>query len=99
MKNFIVEITYIASAERLAETVVEHRAYLKIGYDRGWLLMSGPQSPRLGGMVVARAPSLADLQQFFKDDPYQQQGLVTYRFIEFEPVLMQEWMKAWVSGE
>ena len=99
MKHFIIELTYTVSAERLAEIVVEHRAFLQTGYARGWLLMSGPQAPRVGGMVVARAPSLEDVRQFFQDDPYQVKGAATYRFIEFEPVRLQEWMKDWVSGE
>jgi len=99
MKHFIVELTYTVSAERLAEIVVEHRAFLATGYERGWLLMSGPQAPRVGGMVVARAPSLEAIQQFFQDDPYQVKGAATYRFVEFEPVRLQEWMKGWVSGE
>ena len=99
MKHFIIELTYIVSAERLAEIVVEHRAFLATGYERGWLLMSGPQTPRVGGMVVARAPSLEAIQQFFQDDPYQVKGAAAYRFVEFEPVRLQEWMKEWVSGE
>jgi uncharacterized protein YciI len=99
MKHFIIELTYTVSAERLAEIVVEHRAFLATGYARGWLLMSGPQAPRVGGMVVARAPSLEAIQQFFQDDPYQVKGAATYRFVEFEPVRLQEWMKGWVSGE
>ncbi len=98
MKHFIIELTYTAPAERLDEIVVEHRAFLKIGYERGWLLMSGPQTPRLGGIVVARAPSLEAIQQFFQDDPYQTKGAATYRFIEFDPVRLQDWMKDWVSG-
>jgi uncharacterized protein YciI len=99
MKHFIVELTYIVPAERLAEIVGEHRAFLKTGYERGWLLMSGPQTPRIGGIVVGRAPSLEDMHKFFEDDPYQVKGAATYRFIEFEPVRLQDWMKAWVSGE
>ena len=99
MKHFIIELTYIVPAERLDEIVGEHRAFLKTGYERGWLLMSGPQAPRAGGMVVARAPSLEAIQQFFQDDPYQLKGAATYRFVEFEPVRLQEWMKGWVSGE
>ena len=98
MKHFIIELTYTVPAERLAEIVVEHRAFLQTGYQRGWLLMSGPQAPRTGGIVVARAPSLEDIRQFFQDDPYQLKGAATYRFIEFEPVRLQEWMKDWVSG-
>jgi uncharacterized protein YciI len=99
MKHFIVELTYIVSAERLAEIVVEHRAFLQTGYERGWLLMSGPQTPRVGGIVVGRAISLEAIQQFFQEDPYLVKGAATYRFIEFEPVRLQEWMKGWVAGE
>jgi uncharacterized protein YciI len=50
-------------------------------------------------MVVARAPSLEAIQQFFQDDPYQVKGAATYRFVEFEPVRLQEWMKEWIAGE
>ena len=99
MKHFIVELTYTVPAERLAEIVVEHRAFLQTGYERGSLLMSGPQNPRAGGIVVGRAPSLEELQKFFEDDPYQKKGAATYRFIEFEPVRLQEWMNDWVLGE
>ena len=99
MKHFIIELTYTSPAERLDEIVAEHRAFLKTGYERGWLLMSGPQVPRNGGMVVGRAPSLEAIRQFFQEDPYQKKGAATYRFVEFEPVRLQDWMKDWVSGE
>lgn len=99
MKHFIIELTYIIPLEQIGEITPEHRAFLQTGYERGWLLMSGPQVPRTGGMVVGRAPSLEAMQQFFLDDPYQKKGAATYRFVEFDPVRLQEWMKAWVSGK
>lgn len=97
MKHFIVELTYNVSAEQIAESVAEHRAFLQTGYERGWLLCSGPQVPRVGGIIVARAPSLEELQRFFADDPYQKKGLARYRFIEFEPVKRQAFLETWVS--
>ncbi len=96
MKHFIIEITFTVPFERMSETVPEHRRFLQTGYDRGWLLCSGPQSPKVGGMIVARAPSQNEIQSFFKDDPYQQKGLATYRFIEFEPVLRQGILEEWI---
>ena len=99
MKHFIVEITYTVPAEQLGETTPEHRAFLQIGYARGWLLFSGPQAPRTGGMVVARAPSLEALSEYFLDDPFQKKGLALYRFVEFEPVKLQGFMQDWVSGK
>ena len=96
MKHFIVEITYLVAAEQLAEIVTEHRAFLQTGYDAGRLLFSGPQTPRVGGIVVARAESLEEIQQFFKDDPYQKKGVASYRFIEFSPVKFQPFMESWL---
>lgn len=98
MKHFIVEITYTVPAEQLSEIVASHRAFLQTGYERGWLLMSGPGVPRVRGFVIARAPSLEDLQQFFKDDPYQQNSVATYRFSEFDPVKRQGFLEEWVAG-
>ncbi len=98
MKHFMVEITYLASADQMAETVPLHRAFLQTGYERGWLLLSGPQNPRLGGIVVGRAPSLEELQAFFSADPYQTKGLASYRFVEFDPVKRQSFLEDWVTA-
>jgi len=96
MKHFVVEISYSVPFEKLADTVPEHRNFLQTGYDKGWLLCSGPQVPKTGGIVVARAPSLEDIRQFFTNDPYQKKGLATYRFCEFEPVKRQVLLEDWV---
>jgi len=49
-------------------------------------------------MIVARAPSLQELEQFFSADPYQVKGIADYRFIEFDPLLRQGWMDDWIVG-
>jgi uncharacterized protein YciI len=99
MKHFLVELTYLASLEKINETTPEHRAFLAGGYERGWLLFSGPQVPRTGGLVVARAPSLQDLQELFSHDPYYLKNLASYRFVEFDPVRRQEFMADWIAGK
>jgi uncharacterized protein YciI len=98
MKHFIVEITYTASPEQVAGVLAAHRAFLQSGYERGWLLLSGPMNPKTGGVVVARAPSLTELQAYFNTDPYHLAGVAGHRFIEFEPVKHQPWLESWVSG-
>jgi uncharacterized protein YciI len=97
MKHFIVEITYTVPFEALTEVVPVHRAFLQEGYDKGWLLMSGPLNPKTGGIVVGRAPSVDDLRDFFRKDPYSIKGLATYKFVEFEPVKRQAFLEEWVS--
>jgi len=96
MKHFLVEVTYAVPMDRILESRTEHREYLKTGYQRKWLLFSGAQSCKKGGVVIARAPSLEELQAFFKEDPYWVKGLATYRFLEFEPAMSQDFMKEWL---
>ncbi len=97
MKHYLVEITYTAPLEIVDMIVTEHRKFLQTGYDQGWLLMSGPRNPKTGGIVIARAPSMQDIQAFFFSDPYQQHKAATYNFVEFNPVLYQPFLKDWAS--
>ena len=99
MNHFLVELTYIAPMEILDEIVAEHRKFLQTGYDQGWLLMSGPMNPRTGGVVIARAPSMQEIQAFFFNDPYHQHQAATYKFIEFNPVMYQSSLQDWISGQ
>jgi uncharacterized protein YciI len=99
MKHFLIEITYTAPWSQVEPVVPLHRAHLGKGYTDGWLLFSGPMEPRTGGIIIARAPAVQNLQDFFAGDPFQLQGIASYRFVEFTPRLMQPWMKAWVEGD
>lgn len=97
MKHFIVMIQYQVSMEEVGQVLPDHRAFLRGGYDAGLLLCSGPQNPRTGGVVIARAESLDAIQDFFMQDPYFLQGVGTHQFIEFEPVLYQPFLQDWVT--
>lgn len=98
MIHFVVEITYRAPLARLDETVAAHRAHLQAGYDAGLLLGSGPQVPRTGGILLARAPSREALEAFIARDPYRLQNLADYRLIEFQPVKHQPWAADWFGA-
>lgn len=97
MKHFIVEILYRAPLDQIDATVAEHRQFLQKGYDAGTLLMSGPQNPRTGGILIARAESLEALQSFVKNDPYNLKGLTEYRYTEFNPVKRQPFLESWIA--
>jgi uncharacterized protein YciI len=98
MLHFVIEITYTAPLADIDRALPAHRAFLQGGYDRGLLLMSGPQNPRTGGILVARATSHAELEAFLNGDPYQVQRLAAYRFIEFNPVKRQPLLENWCGG-
>ena len=99
MKHFLVEIHYSAPLAIIDNLLVEHRKFLQTGYDRGWLLFSGPKNPRTGGIVIARAPDLKAIEKFFQDDPYYLHQAAEYTFVEFNPVKRQPFLEAWISSE
>lgn len=99
MKHFLVQIHYTVPVESLGDAIRLHREFLQLGYDRGWLLMSGPRVPANGGIVIARAPSQQELEDFFADDPYKLSGLATHTFVEFNPVKHQPFLAEWITGE
>ena len=98
MLHFIIEITYTAALPEFERALPSHRAFLQTGYDRGLLLMSGPQNPRTGGILVARAATRDELEAFLQGDPYRVLGLASYRFIEFNPVKRSPLVEGWISG-
>lgn len=98
MKHFVVEVTYTIPAEQFGDLTAQHRAFLDQGFERGMLLCAGPMEPRTGGMIVARAESLADLQALFANDPYIVNNVATYRYIEFHPIKRQALLEDWISG-
>jgi len=97
--HFLVEISYIAPLEAIDRAVSSHREFLQRGYDAGMLLMSGPQNPRRGGVILARAPTREALERFFAEDPYLREGLADYRFVEFTPVKCQPFLKDWCAAD
>jgi uncharacterized protein YciI len=97
MLHFVVEISYRVPLARIDETLAAHRAHLQTGYEAGLLLASGPQVPRCGGILLARAPSREALEDFIERDPYRVQDLADYRLIEFQPVKQQSWAADWFT--
>lgn len=95
MRYFIIEITYRVPWQQMEAEIMEHRLLLDEGLAAGWLLAAGPREPRLGGLAIARAESVEELERFFACGPYVKKGLADYRFIEFNPLKMQPEFKEW----
>lgn len=96
MKHFIIKINYTSPIEEIEKVLVEHRSFLQKGYDQKTLLCSGPLNPRVGGIVIAREESLEKIQAFFENDPYNLNKLVTYEYLEFNPVKHQDFLADWI---
>ncbi|MBZ0198965.1 MAG: YciI family protein [Ignavibacteriaceae bacterium] len=97
MKHFIVLINYIAPLEQIEATTPVHREFLKHGYEKGFLLFSGPRVPRTGGLVCAKGETLEEVDSFFMNDPYRKNNLADYEFIQFRPLNKQQFLTGWLE--
>ena len=97
MRHFVVEIIYKAPIEKIEELTPIHSEFLQTGYKSGMLLVSGPKVPRTGGIVIAKASSMEELAEFFKNDPYSLNDVADYSFIEFNAKSHQEILKDWLE--
>ncbi|MFL5814915.1 MAG: YciI family protein [Bdellovibrionia bacterium] len=83
---FVILIRYLKSLSEIEKVVDSHRAFLDRYYQSGHLIASGPQVPRSGGVILAKASSREELVKIFSEDPFVNQGLAEYQYIEFVPV-------------
>lgn len=82
---FIVVLTYKASLEKIDLFKSEHIDFLETYYAKNCFLLSGPQVPRNGGLILAQCDSKGSLQEILKQDPFAINNLATYEIIEFSP--------------
>ncbi|MFA6596144.1 MAG: YciI family protein [Ignavibacteriaceae bacterium] len=99
MKHFLILITYKVDLAIIDSLLGQHRAFLQTGYDKNLLLMSGPENPRSGGIVIAKANSLEEIKNFFQNDPYYKNNAAGYEYREFNPVKFQPVLTDWIAGE
>ena len=94
---FLVEVTYKKSISEVDRMLVAHRNYLESHYQRGNLIFSGPQNPRIGGMILTRFKNRAEVEDFTRLDPFCLEGIASYRIIEFDPVKHDSQFKVFLT--
>jgi uncharacterized protein YciI len=97
MKHFMIEMTYLVPFKDIEKILKEHREFLDIGYQKDLLLCSGPQNPRIGGIVFAKANDKDEIIEFFSKDPLQTEKFAKYRYVEFNPVKFNPILKEWIE--
>ncbi|MGI4851180.1 MAG: YciI family protein [Janthinobacterium lividum] len=82
---FIVLLHYIQPLTVIEHHIEEHRRFLDRQYVAGHFLMSGPQIPRTGGVILVKDLTREALDEVLKEDPFWREGIATYQVIEFTP--------------
>ena len=81
---FVVLLRYLVPLDTILALRPAHVEYLKQHYDDGTFLVSGPQVPRAGGLILARAESRSSLMEILEQDPFYVQKAIEYNVYEFE---------------
>ena len=76
----------------------KHHEFLQQGYEAGVFLFSGPQIPAHGGFLVARAESLAELNEFLAEEPFIKANKMRFsRITEFQAAQHQPLLNDWFA--
>lgn len=90
---FIIQLTYSSSLAEIDRLLDEHKLFLEKYYAAGVFMLSGRKQPRTGGIILARADSMATIEKIIAEDPFNVHGLVDYTIIEFLPTMANETFK------
>jgi uncharacterized protein YciI len=80
---FVIELVYKAELSEIDAHMKAHVAFLDKYYAAGNFLVSGRKIPRDGGIILAQAKSLAEVEAIVKEDPFHALGLAEFRIIQF----------------
>lgn len=82
---FVIFLNYIKPLCEVDRFVEEHRNYLARYYASGHFVLSGRQEPRTGGVILATAPSRAEIEHIVREDPFHREHIAAYDIVEFLP--------------
>ena len=84
---FIAILTYKKPLEDVDRFLQAHRDYLAEHYAAGDFIASGPQTPRIGGVIMIKAESRAAMDSILAQDPFNIHGIADYQIVEFTPTM------------
>ena len=87
---FIAILTYKKPIEEVDRFLQAHRGYLAEHYAAGDFIASGPQTPRVGGVIMIKSDNRALVDSIIAQDPFNINGIADYRIVEFTPTMFVE---------
>lgn len=91
---FLLLSRYVKPVEEIDRVLPEHRAFLDRYYASGLFVVSGPQEPRAGGVIVTRDATRAEIEAALAEDPFVREGVSEYEIVEFRATKNAEWFRA-----
>lgn len=82
---FIAILTYKKPLSEVDRFLAAHREFLSKHYAVGDFIASGPQTPRVGGVIMMKAESRMAVDAIIAQDPFNINGIADYQIVEFTP--------------
>ena len=80
---FIAILTYKKPLSEVDKFLAAHREYLAEHYAAGDFIASGPQIPRVGGVIMIKADNRAAVDSIIAQDPFNINDIADYQIVEF----------------
>lgn len=87
---FIAILTYKKPLEEVDRFLQAHRDYLAEHYATGDFIASGPQNPRIGGVIMMKAENRHVVEAIIAQDPFNINGIADYQIVEFTPTMLSD---------
>ena len=84
---FIAILTYKKPLSEVDKFLDAHRDYLAEHYAAGDFIVSGPQTPRIGGVIMIKADNRAAVDFIIAQDPFNINEIADYQIVEFTPTM------------
>jgi uncharacterized protein YciI len=84
---FAVVLRYSASVEDRDANKPAHKSYLKAVFDSGKLVVGGPFTSGIGGLLLFSVDDQKELDAIVKEEPFYKLGFYTYEAWEWGPTL------------
>ncbi len=84
---FIATLTYKKPLSEVDKYLQAHRDYLAKHYAAGDFIASGPQNPRIGGVIMIKATDCEAVNTIISQDPFNINGIADYQIVEFTPTM------------
>lgn len=81
---YVINLSYIASLERVDDVLDAHRAFLTTQFEAGVFVAAGPKVPRDGGIILAVGVEREKLDEILASDPFAVQQIARYEVTEFK---------------
>lgn len=87
---FIVILTYKKPLSEVDKYLQAHRDYLAEHYSAGDFIASGPQNPRIGGVIMIKAADREAVNAIISQDPFNINGIADYQIVKFSPTMFAD---------